>query len=84
MSVSDERICEAQALLATEEGLFVEPSAAASLAGILEDLRQGRLNSAEPVVAVLTGHGLKDMDALPEGGEARLIEKAANIADVLY
>mgnify|MGYP002552654426 CR=1 FL=1 len=84
MSVSDERICEAQALLATEEGLFVEPSAAASLAGILEDLRQGRLNSAEPVVAVLTGHGLKDMDALPEGGEAHLIEKATNIADVLY
>lgn len=84
MSVTDEQIRRAQALLAREEGLFVEPSAAAALAGVLEDLRQGRLDASETIVAVLTGHGLKDMKSLPEGAQARLINNAANIAGALY
>lgn len=84
ISVPDGEIRQAQALLAREEGLFVEPSAAAALAGVLGDLREGRLEKGETVVAVLTGHGLKDMKSLPEGAPARLIENAANIAEALY
>ncbi len=58
-AVSDEEILLAQARLASEEGLFVEPASAASVAGLLRLAREGvRLEG--PVVAVLTGHGLKD------------------------
>jgi threonine synthase len=57
--VDDAAILEAWELLAREEGLFCEPSSAAGLAALL----------AEPpldarVVCVITGHGLKDPDAV--------------------
>lgn len=57
--VTDEEILEAQRLLAQNEGVFCEPASAASIAGLL---RYGRDQFAkeEIVVAVLTGHGLKD------------------------
>lgn len=58
-SVSDEAILEAWRLLAREEGLFCEPSSAAGLAALLADPPQGAR-----VVCVITGHGLKDPDAV--------------------
>ncbi len=62
VAVSDERILAARDLLA-QEGLFVEPAAAASVAGALLLAEQGDL--AGEVVCVLTGHGLKDPEAVP-------------------
>jgi len=41
-----------------EEGVFVEPASAASVAGWLKLQRAGR--APDDVVCVLTGHGLKD------------------------
>ena len=58
-SVSDEAILEAWRLLAREEGLFCEPSSAAGLAALLADPPQGAR-----VACVITGHGLKDPDAV--------------------
>lgn len=58
-AVTDEEILEAYLYLAREEGLFVEPASAASLAGVWRMLREGRLKEAR-VVLTLTGHGLKD------------------------
>ena len=58
-SVSDEAILEAWRLLTREEGLFCEPSSAAGLAALLADPPQGAR-----VVCVITGHGLKDPDAV--------------------
>jgi threonine synthase len=58
-AVSDEEILHAQARLAKEEGLFVEPASAASVAGLLRLAREG-VGIRGTVVAVLTGHGLKD------------------------
>jgi threonine synthase len=64
--VTDDQILEAYNLLAREEGVFCEPASAASVAGLLQLVRQGYFDSAglnEPVIAcVLTGHGLKDPD----------------------
>ncbi|MDR7400977.1 MAG: threonine synthase [Armatimonadota bacterium] len=62
VAVSDERILAARDLLA-REGLFVEPASAASVAGVLALAREGDL--AGEVVCVLTGHGLKDPEAVP-------------------
>ena len=62
--VSDEEILTAYKLLASKEGVFVEPASAASVAGILKLAGGGyfeRFGGAR-IVCVLTGHGLKDPD----------------------
>ena len=46
--------------IASNEGLFCEPSSAAGLAG----LAHVELEPGSTVVAVLTGHGLKDTAAV--------------------
>ncbi|GBC69699.1 Threonine synthase [archaeon HR01] len=58
--VSDEMILEAQRLLASGEGIGVEPASAASLAGVKKLREQGLLDRSETVVCVATGHALKD------------------------
>ncbi|MCW4039813.1 MAG: threonine synthase [Candidatus Bathyarchaeota archaeon] len=57
--VSDQEILEASQLLARTEGIFVEPSAAVSLAGIKKLRDAGRLSASDEVVCILTGSGLK-------------------------
>jgi len=59
-AVTDEEILEAQRLLAQEEGIFVEPGSAASLAGVIKRHQQGYFKGDERVACVLTGNGLKD------------------------
>ena len=62
-TVSDAQIVEAYQKLAREEGIFVEPASAASVAGVLRLAREGRADfRGQRVVCVLTGHGLKDPD----------------------
>jgi threonine synthase len=63
-SVSDEEILAAQRDIARLEGIFCEPASAAGVAGVRKLAREGRLHRAETVVCVLTGHGLKDPDAV--------------------
>jgi len=58
-SIPDEAILDAWRVLAREEGLFCEPSSAAGLAALLADPPRGAR-----VVCVITGHGLKDPDAV--------------------
>jgi threonine synthase len=62
-AVTDEAILEAQALLASREGIFCEPASAASIAGVLMDVKAGRVHAGATVVSTLTGHGLKDPGA---------------------
>ncbi len=57
--VTDEEILAAQCLLAQKEGVFCEPASAASIAGLLKYRDMG-IPVGDAVVAVLTGHGLKD------------------------
>ncbi|MBI4492407.1 MAG: threonine synthase [Chloroflexi bacterium] len=62
-SVTDEEILGAYRLLASREGLFVEPASAASVAGLRKLVRLGQLDlRGQQVVCVLTGSGLKDPD----------------------
>jgi len=61
--VSDDEILAAYKLLASQEGIFVEPASAASVAGILKLARKGFFKERQMrIVCVLTGHGLKDPD----------------------
>lgn len=57
--VTDEEILAAQRLLAQREGIFCEPASAASVAGLVK-YRAAGLPLGDTLVAVLTGHGLKD------------------------
>ena len=61
-AVTDDEILEAYKLLASSEGVFVEPASAASVAGILKLHNQGYFkgNNGSRIVCTLTGHGLKD------------------------
>lgn len=68
VTVTDPEILAAQRLLARTTGVFAEPAAAASIAG-LGKLR-GRIGPGERVVALVTGHGLKDVDAAMKGLDA--------------
>jgi len=58
-SVTDEQIFEAKAALA-KDGVGCEPASAASVAGIQKLVRSGKMEDGADVVAVLTGHQLKD------------------------
>ncbi|MDX6224181.1 MAG: threonine synthase [Frankiales bacterium] len=59
-SVTDRQILDAYRLLARMEGVFVEPSSAASVAGLLQARTAGLIESGETVVCTVTGNGLKD------------------------
>lgn len=67
-AVTDAEILAAYRLLASKEGVFVEPASAASVAGVVKLARQGyfKAHNAEGrpsrLVCILTGHGLKDPD----------------------
>jgi threonine synthase len=57
--VSDKEILAAQRLLAQKEGVFCEPASAAGIAGVLKYQETG-LPLGDTLVAIVTGHGLKD------------------------
>jgi threonine synthase len=59
-AVTDEEILAAYRDLARLEGIFCEPASAASVAGVRKMAADDRLDPDATVVAVLTGHGLKD------------------------
>jgi len=62
LTVSDDRILEAQALLAGLAGIFAEPAAAAAAAALLTDEARERLDPGWQIVLLVTGHGLKDIE----------------------
>jgi len=59
-AVTDDEILAAYRALAEEEGIFCEPSSAASVAGVGHLAASGDIDRDALVVAVLTGNGLKD------------------------
>ncbi|MBU0599426.1 threonine synthase [bacterium] len=79
--VTDEEILLAYKLLANLEGIFVEPASAASIAGIIKKKQENYFPKEATIVAVLTGHGLKDPDcAITESKKITLV--GANIEEI--
>jgi threonine synthase len=72
--VTDEQILEAQYWLARNEGIFVEPASAASIAGLMKCTGRERcaacplpgIPDGARIVCTVTGHGLKDPDIARE------------------
>ncbi|MBN1383837.1 MAG: threonine synthase [Elusimicrobia bacterium] len=62
-TVTDTEILKAYKLLASLEGIFVEPASAASVAGLIKySSKVHKFSGSEVIVCTLTGHGLKDPD----------------------
>lgn len=59
--VSDEELLEAQSILASNSGIFAEPSASASLAGFIKV--RSKLDKHQTIVILSTGDGLKDIQS---------------------
>src|SRR6266542_3079817 len=86
--VSDEEIVAAQNWLAQHEGIFVEPASAASIAGLFKCCESHeaaysfqKIPEASRIVCTVTGHGLKDPDAIIQRME-ELKPAAATTNDV--
>ncbi|MFN7944058.1 MAG: threonine synthase [Blastocatellia bacterium] len=59
--VSEQEIADAKAIIG-RDGIGCEPASAVTLAGIRKMVAAGSINSDEDVIAILTGHVLKDPD----------------------
>ncbi len=82
--VTDAEILSAQQWLAANEGIFVEPASAASIAGLFKCLSGERcavcpvpsIPEGSRIVCTVTGHGLKDPDIAREQCGAIIPAKA--------
>jgi len=68
-SVTDEEILSAYRLVASREGVFVEPSSAAGIAGLIKYKNQGKLPKDKKIVITVTGNGLKDVQWVLDGAD---------------
>ena len=83
VKVSDEEIIAAIPKLARETGVFVEPAAAAAYAGFTKLCESSGVKSQERVVLMLTGNGLKDVDATRRAvGEPMRVAPDIGISDL--
>jgi len=63
VAVDDKEIIRAQSMLATLEGIFVEPASAAPVAALRPLIQKGVIARDESTVCIATGHGLKDPES---------------------
>jgi threonine synthase len=77
--VTDEEILAAYRDVARLEGVFCEPSSAASLAGVAKLARAGELDPDALIVAVLTGNGLKDPDTAERQAGGGIVDSEASV-----
>ncbi len=73
-AVSDEEIRDGIRLLAETTGIFTETAGGVTVATLRKLAESGRIDSAERVVVVITGEGLKTLDATRTGFRMSEIE----------
>ena len=73
--VNNDEIAEAMKAAGAKAGVFAEPAAAASIAGVKRAIADGVIGPKASVLAVSTGSGLKDVDsAIAVVGEPRDVQ----------
>jgi len=72
-SVTDEEILQAYRLVAAKEGVFVEPSSAAGIAGLIKKQSEGKLPRGKKIVITVTGNGLKDVGHILDHAAAPVV-----------
>jgi threonine synthase len=71
--VPEESVVEGMRLLARTEGLFTETAGGVTIAALEQLVRSGRIAPEQETVAVITGVGLKTIEALGGVRPSRLI-----------
>jgi threonine synthase len=83
--VNDDEILAAITEIARDAGVFAEPAAAASWAGLRKAVEQGKIDPAWRVVALITGNGLKDIASVMKvAGEPRAVPADAARLDEIF
>lgn len=80
LSVSEQEMADAKAIIG-REGVGCEPASASTVAGIRRLVADGVIGADEDVVAVLTGHVLKDTDYAIEYHQENLFSDGDASAD---
>ncbi len=81
--LTDAEILDTQRMLAMYEGVFCEPASAASVGGVLRDIKNGKIAEGSVIVCTLTGNGLKDPDtAIQQCKDAVMLQIDATLSQV--
>lgn len=64
ITVTDEEILDAIKILGKTEGVFAEPAASASIAGLIKLVKDHKINRDDTTVVISTGNGLKDQASI--------------------
>jgi threonine synthase len=86
-SVDDDQIVEGIRLLARTEGIFAETAGGVTIASLVQLIESGVVRSDERVVALVTGNGLKTIEAVsphcgPTATIAPTLESFAEAVDI--
>jgi threonine synthase len=65
-SVLDEEVLECIGLLAETEGIFAETAGGVTIASLRQLIERGSIDREKSIVAIISGHGLKTVDAIAE------------------
>ncbi len=83
ISVPDSEIIEAMSQLGRTEGIFGEPAAVTTLAGLKKALKEGIISKDESVTIIITGNGLKDPNNAQKAiSKPELMEPNINKLDI--
>jgi threonine synthase len=63
-SVGDDEILECIGLLAKTEGIFAETAGGVTIASLRQLINRGTIDPNKSIVAIISGHGLKTLDAV--------------------
>ena len=81
--MSDEQIREGIGLLAETTGIFTETAGGVSVAVLSELARRGEIDPDERVVLVITGDGLKTLDAVRGSFQTHEIDPTVDAFDTV-
>ncbi len=89
ITVTDDEILAAIPTLARATGVFAEPAASATYAGLLKAAQSGMMDKDEQVVALITGNGLKDVASAQRSVSgafkvAPRLEEVARVVDEIF
>ena len=82
-AVSEEAVVEGMRLLARTEGVFTETAGGVTIATLERLVREGHIGRGDETVALLTGTGIKTMEALGDLGPTDRIPATVEAVDVL-
>ena len=83
MSAPEDKIIEAQRVLAEIEGIFIQPASATTLVGLLELAEKEKIDSGVKIVTIFTGSGMKTSGKTVHSGKLVLQSSLTDLTRVI-